>query len=109
MALSVNEVFLGGQVGIVKTREKSTTFTLCTTHVNSKGNKVFTWHNVVVTGKLKDWTDKFVKKSKRVWVRGRLTYRQDSAKFCNVYANHVQFTENKKGEEEGTHSAGHLL
>lgn len=101
MSLGVNEVFLAGNVGNVNKAQKYTRFGLCTNHRNEEGEDIPTWHNIVCAGKIKDWADERIAKGKGMFVRGRLTYRTnaDGIQFCNIFANHMQFTQNRKDEE----------
>lgn len=99
MSFSVNEVFLAGNVGTITKADGHTRFGLCTNYTNKDNENVATWHNIICVGQQKEFVDRYLEKGKGLWVRGRLTYRAvEDAKYCNIFASQVQFTQNKKHE-----------
>lgn len=89
MAKGLNEVNLIGNVGnapevrrleggaVVASFSVATSETYTT---NSNEKKTLTqWHRIVVWGKLAEIVEKFVRKGERVFIKGKLTYREYEA------------------------------
>lgn len=86
--MSVNKVILIGFVGAdpeVRYPEKDTVvanFSLATSEmIGNPSVEVTEWHRIVMFGKYAEYAEKYIRKGTRLYVEGKLKYREYEDKF----------------------------
>ena len=108
----VNKVILIGNVGKdVEVQEVGTTkvakFSLATSESYTKNGEKVTnteWHNITIWGKLADVCEKYVKKGDKLFLEGKIQYREyekDGVKkyFTEINAYSMQMLGGQKKED----------
>jgi single-strand DNA-binding protein len=122
MARSVNKVILIGNLGkdpelrYAPSGAAVTSFSLATNEQwkDQEGNpqERTSWHNIVVWGKLAEIAAEYLKKGRKVYIEGRLQYRDYETKDGNkrfvteIVASDLQMLDSRQeggGKEDSTH------